>query len=117
MAGGAYHRQRLLLQQHAVTRIHAEEKLRPLRHRRGGGAAEYEAATVPVEVVLGEVALEDATAYPGRPHVVCGGRPLARELEVHRADREDRLGGGAPAMGDPVDQRAPRSLEHDEPVT
>src|SRR5882724_9951090 len=103
MAGGAYHRRRLFLQEHAVARIHAEEEVGALRDRLRGHAAKDKPAAVPVEMILGEVTLEDAAPHPGRPHVVRKGRSLARELKVHGARGEDRLLARAPAVGHPVD--------------
>src|SRR6266536_5301956 len=116
MAGGDYHSRRLFLQEHAVARIHAEEAIGALHHRLRGDAAEDEAATVPVEVVLGEIALEDPVSHARRPHIVRRGRALPRELQVHRACRENRLASRAPPVGDTVDEGASLRLEDHEPA-
>src|SRR5262245_30680865 len=77
MVGRAYHGPRLLLQQHAMPRVEAQEDVRALGHRRRGDAAEDEAPTVPVEMVLGEVALEDPAPHARGPHVAPPGGALA----------------------------------------
>src|SRR6266478_3597027 len=106
----------LLLEQHAILRLRADEHLVTLGHRVRRSRAHDELPAVPVHVVLREIALEHALADPGRPRVDGRLRARALEAEADGADGHERL-GPAPAVGrGAVDQGSSRRLYDHEPI-
>src|SRR5215469_10783527 len=116
MVGGTYHGPRLRFQQHAVPRIDAQEDLGSLGYRLRGDAAEDEPPSVPIEMVLGEVALKDAAPHTRGPDVAPRAGTLPRELEVHGARGEDGLAPRLPPVGHAVHEGAARRLQDHEAV-
>src|SRR5262249_59753713 len=97
-------------------RVDAQEALRSLGDRLRRDAAEDELPPVPVEMVLGEVALKNAAPHARGPHVAPRAGTLARELEVHGARGEDRLVPRLPPVGDTVHEGAAGRLQDPEAV-
>ena len=80
-----------------MTGLDAQVHLVVLAQRIQCRAARDQLAVVPLQVILGEVALEHPPSHPRRPHVGGRRRALAREPQMHGAHREQRLGTGPPA--------------------
>src|SRR5262249_43082100 len=94
-----------------------QEDLRSLGDRLRGDAAEDEPPSVPVEMVLGEVALKDAAPHARGPHVAPRAGTLARELEVYGARGEHCLAPRLPPVGAAGPPPAPGGRPGETPCT
>src|SRR5438132_4714418 len=107
---------RSLLEQDAMPRVSADEHLVALGHRIRCGQAHDERPAVPVDVVLGEVALEHALADPGRPGVERCGRASAVEPQPDGTNGHQSLAAARLAGRGAVDERATGCLDDHEPI-
>src|SRR5882672_9371610 len=116
--GRVKHGRRSLLEQDEVPGLGADEDFVALGHHLRRGRAYDEAPAVPVHVILGEVALEDALPNTPRPHVDGRRRTRSLEAEVDGADGHEYLvPRHVTVQSRAVDQRASRRLQDDLPVT
>src|SRR3977135_1513822 len=105
-----------LLEQDAVPWVGADEHLVALGHRIRRGQAHDERPAVPVDVVLGEVALEHALADPGGPRVDRRGGTRAPGPQPDGAGGQQRLAARWPSRRGSVNERATGRLDDDDPV-